>query len=55
MENPGCVIWSENLASLMAHAWPQRVTPVTIMSGFRKCSIHPLNPGVIDDRQTAPS
>ena len=53
--NPGCVVRSENLASLLAVAWPQSVTPVNIMSGFRKCGIHPLNPGVIDDRQTAPS
>ena len=28
---------------------------VNIMSGFRKCGIHPLNPGVIHDRQTANS
>ena len=54
-ENPGCVVRSENLASLLAHAWPLSVTPVNIMSGFRKCGIYPLNPGVIDDRQTAPS
>ena len=54
-DNPGSVVRSENLASLLAHAWPQSVTPVNIMSGFRKCGIHPLNPGVIDDRQTAPS
>lgn len=54
-ENPGCVIRSENIASLLAHAWPRSVTPVNIMSGFHKCGIHPLNPGVIDDRQTAPS
>ena len=54
-ENPCSVVRSENIASLLAHAWPQSVTPVNIMSGFRKCGIHPLNPGVIDDRQTAPS
>ena len=53
--NPGCVVCSENLASLLAVAWPQSATPVNIMSGFCKCGIHPLNPGVIDDRQTAPS
>ena len=49
-DNPGCVVRSENLASLLAIA-----TECNIMSGFRKCGIHPLNPGVIDDRQTAPS
>ena len=54
-ENPGSVVRLENIASLLAHAWPQSVTPVNIMSGFCKCGIHPLNPGVIDDRQTAPS
>ena len=46
---------SENLASLLAIAWPQGVTPVNIMSGFRKCRIHPLNLGVMHDRQTATS
>ena len=51
VDNPGCVVCSENLASLLAIAWPQSVTPVN-MSGFRKCRIHPLNPGVIDDQQT---
>ena len=54
-KNPGCVVRSENLASLLSHAWSQSVTPVNIMSGFRKCGIHPLNPGVIDDRHTASS
>ena len=52
---PGRVVRSEDLASLLAIAWPQSVTPVNIMSGFCKCGIYPLNPGVIDDRQTAPS
>ena len=25
------------------------------MSGFKKCGIHPLNPGEVSDRQLAPS
>ena len=50
VDNPGCVVRSENSASLLAIA-----IECNIMSGFRKCGIHPLNPGVIDDRQTAPS
>ena len=53
--NPGVVVRSENLASLLAVAWPQSMTPINIMSGFRKCGLYPLNPGSIDDRQTAPS
>ena len=55
VDNPGCVVRSENLASLLAVAWSQSVTPLNIMSGFRKSGIYPLNPGVIDDRLTAPS
>ena len=35
--NPGCVVRSENLASLVAIARSQSVTPVNIMSVFRKC------------------
>ena len=55
VSTPGCVVRSEDLASLLAIAWPQSMTPINIMSGFRKCGIYPLNPGVIDDRQMAPS
>ena len=31
------------------------LTPVNIMSGFKKCGIYPLNPGEVTDRQIAPS
>ena len=43
------------LASLLGQAWPESVTPINVMSGFRKCGIHPLNAGVISDHQMAPS
>ena len=36
-------------------AWSNSMTPVNIMSGFRKAGAYPRNPGVIDDRQVAPS
>ena len=52
---PGRVITSEDLASLLAVTWPQCMTPVNIMSGFRKCGIYPLNPGAVKDYETAPS
>ena len=54
-EHPGQVISTDVLASLLAQAWPESVTPVNVMSGFRKCGIYPLNPGQISDRQLAPS
>ena len=54
-ENPGRVITTEVIAELVAAAWPQSLTPVNIMGGFRKCGIYPLNHGEITDREMAPS
>lgn len=44
---PGRVITSENVASSLVAAWLHAMTPLSIMSGFKKCGIHPLNPGMI--------
>ena len=49
--NPGRVITTENIASLVGEAWPHSVTPVNIMSGFKKSGVYPLNPGVVSDHQ----
>ena len=54
-DHPGRVVTTENIASLLAVAWPLAVTPVNIMSGFKKCGIYPLNPGEVTDRQIVPS
>lgn len=54
-KNPGRVITTNDIAGLVAQAWPLSLTPVNIMSGFKKSGIFPLNPGVITDRQLAPS
>ena len=54
-KHPGQVITTDVLASLLAQAWPESLTPINVMSGFRKCGIYPLNPGEISDRQLAPS
>ena len=54
-EHPGRVVTTEVIASLLATAWPQAVTPVNIMAGFKKCGVYPLNPGEVTDRQIAPS
>ena len=53
--HPGQVITTDVLASLIAKAWQNAITPVNIMSGFRKCGIYPLNRGQISDRQLQPS
>ena len=53
--NPGRVITPSMIASLVAEAWPQSVTPLNILSGFKKCGIYPINPGEISDRLLAPS
>ena len=51
----GHVPTSEDIPRIIAEAWPKSITPVNLMSGFRKTGIHPLNPGCIHDRMTAPS
>ena len=52
MAHPGRTITPENIAALVGAAWSHSMTPV---AGFRKAGAYPLNPGVIDDRQVAPS
>ena len=49
------MITTEQITSLVGSAWPQSLTPVNIMSGFKKTGIYPLNPGEVTDRQVAPS
>ena len=53
--NPGRVITSEQLASLVADAWSFPLTPTNIMSGSRKTGIYPINPSEVTDRQLEPS
>ena len=54
-EHPNRVITTDQIASLVGTAWPQALTAVNIMSGFKKCGIYPLNAGEVTDRQLAPS
>ena len=49
------MITTDIIASLIRSAWPSSHTPVSIMSGFKKSGVYPLNPGAIDDRELAPS
>lgn len=51
MKNPGQVITTVVIASLVAETWPSSFTMVNILSGFRKCGVYPINPG----SQLAPS
>ena len=53
--HPGRVITSDKLASLVAEAWPLSLSPLNIMSGFKKTGIYPINPSEVTDRQIAPS
>ena len=46
---------SEDIPAILSEAWPKSMTPVNLMSGFRKSGIHPLNPSYIHDRVFAPS
>ena len=54
-DHTGRVITTEVITSLLTVAWPQSVTPVNIMAGFKKCGVYPLNPGEVTDCQIAPS
>ena len=51
----GCVPTSEDIPAILSEAWPKSVTPVNLMSGFRKSGIHPLNPSYIHNRVFSPS
>ena len=54
-KNPSRVITTNIIASLIATAWPNSLTPNNNMGGFRKTGVFPLNPGAIDDKQLRPS
>ena len=54
-QNPGRVITTDILASMVGQAYPTAFTPVNILSGFKKTGIYPFNPSSVDDRQLAPS
>ena len=54
MANPGRVITSEVIALLVGETWAQSVTPLNILSGFKKSGISPLNPNEVSDRMLAP-
>ena len=49
------MITTAAIASLVHDGWYNSFTPLNILSGFKKCGIHPLNPGEVSDRQLAPS
>ena len=53
--NPGQVITCTVFAPTVAEALMNSLTPLNILSGFKKCGIHPLNPGEVKNRQLAPS
>ena len=55
LANPGRVITSNKLASLVTEEWPQSHTPLNVMSRFKKSGNFPLNPSEVTDRQIAPS
>ena len=42
MDQPGRVVTTNVLASLVGEAWSHSFTPLNILSGFRKCGIQPL-------------
>ena len=55
MQQPGRIVTTDVLASLVGEAWPCSFTPLNILSGFRKCGIQPFNPGKVGDRTLAAS
>ena len=55
LDNPGRVITSEVIALLVGKTWVESVTPVSILSGFKKSGIFPLNLNEVSNRMLAPS
>ena len=51
MENPGRVITSEVIASLVGETWAHSITPMNILSGFKKSG----NPSEVSDRMLTPA
>ena len=54
-DNPGRVVTTDKLASLVAATWPVPYTLVNIMAGFKKSGVFLINPSEVTDRQTMPS
>ena len=54
-DRPGTVITTGIISMLIGKAWPQSVSSLNIMAGFRKTGAYPLDPGEISDRELAPS
>ena len=50
MANPGRVITSEVIASLVGETWAHSITPVNILRGFKKSGI---SPNEVSDRMLA--
>ena len=46
-QNSGRVITEVDLVGLVGKAWPMVLTPSSLISGFTKTRINPLNPGQI--------
>ena len=55
MDNPGRVITSGVIASLVGTTWVEYVIPVNILGGFKKSGIFPLNQSEVSDRMLVPS
>ena len=45
--NPGAVVSKYNFSELFSEAWLLALTPANVVSGFRKCGIHPFNRSAI--------
>ena len=41
------------IALLVGETWAQSVTPLNILSGFKKSGVSPLNPSEVNDRMLA--
>ena len=47
-DNPGKVVTKYSFSGLLRQAWEKTMTPSTIMAGFRRGGVYPLNPDAID-------
>ena len=47
VDNPGCVVTKLQFSRLFSQAWVKTIKPETIINGFKKTGVCPLNKAAI--------
>lgn len=46
-QHPGQIVTKYQFSTLFNEAWMKSIVPANIVSGFKKCGVHPFNPDAI--------